>query len=237
MKYQLETIPVWDAYRAGGECPLCLLQAKAERELLAFHLGSSVMAPEMRVEVNKTGFCPSHFSMLLGGDNRLGLGLMTQTHIAELRRKLAAKRPAGGGAKGIAKRIDAFEALLDEQVPACLICDRLAERFARYAFTIAYLWNDDQEFRAAFGESAGFCLSHLPGQLQLARETLSSSQLVAFATHLEEVQERAWQRLDRALLAFTGSFDYQADPAQAAAIRESVANAIQKLTGVPPPPG
>lgn len=235
MKYQLETIPVWDAYRAGGECPLCRLQANAERELVSFHLGSSVMAPEIRIEVNKTGFCPAHFSMLLGGDNRLGLGLMTQTHLTELRSRLASRRVVEGSAKGIAKRIDAVEAFLAEQLVACLICDRLTDRFARYAFTIAYLWNDDSEFRSAFAESAGFCMTHLPGQLQMARETLSSGQLAAFASHVEEIQERAWQRLDRALLAFTGSFDHQADPVHSAATRESVANAIQKLTGVLPP--
>ena len=235
MKYQLETIPVWDAYREGGECPLCLLHAKAERELVAFHLGSSVMAPEMRVLVNRTGFCPSHFRMLLRGDNRLGLGLMAQTHMAELTGRLAAGRIAGGGAKRVGKRIDAIDALLTDQVPACLICDRLANRFARYAFTIAYLWNDSVEFHTAFGESAGFCLTHLPGQLQMARETLSAAELVAFVNHTDEIQERAWQRLDRALLSFTGSFDYQADPAGANAIRESVANAIQKLSGALPP--
>ena len=234
MKYQLETIPVWNAYRAGGECPLCALQAKAEREFVSFHLGSSVMAPEMRVEVNKIGFCPSHFRMLLAGDNRLGLGLMTQTHITELRSKLACSRIADGGAKGIPKRIDAVDAFLNDQVAGCLICDRLMDRFTRYAFTIAYLWNDDVEFRSTFAESAGFCLVHLPGQLQMARETLSSAQLAEFAIHVEEIQERAWQRLEHALLAFTGSFDYQADPAQTTTVRESVANAIQKLTGVLP---
>ena len=235
MKYQLETIPVWDAYRAGGECPLCLLQANAERDLVAFHLGSSVMAPEMRVQVNQTGFCPSHFGMLLAGDNRLGLGLMIQTHMAELNAALARRRVTAGAHKAAGKRIAALDAFLSDQSAACLICDRLAERFARYAFTIAYLWDTDGDFRAAFADSAGFCLGHLPGQLRLARETLASSQLLEFAAQVEEIQDRAWQRLDRALLAFTGSFDHEADAAEAVEIRGSVAQAIQKLTGVIPP--
>jgi hypothetical protein len=32
MKYELETIPVWDAYQSDSECPLCLLMKKAEEE-------------------------------------------------------------------------------------------------------------------------------------------------------------------------------------------------------------
>ena len=235
MKYELETIPVWDAYRQRGECPLCLLLATAERELVAFHLGSSVMAPEMRVKVNETGFCPSHFSMLLAGDNRLGLGLMTQTHMAELGKKLDAYGRTSSRPRELRRRLAALHTFLARQLNACLICDRLTDRFARYAFTIAFLWNKDAAFRSEFAESAGFCLSHLPGQLRLAEETLPAAPLARFETEVESLQRRAWQRLDQALLAFTGSFDYQTEPGAAATVRASVASAIQKLTGVLPP--
>ena len=43
MKYQLETIPVWEAYEKEGECPLCELVEKLESHYVDFFLGHSVM--------------------------------------------------------------------------------------------------------------------------------------------------------------------------------------------------
>ncbi|MFO8065127.1 MAG: DUF6062 family protein [Spirochaetota bacterium] len=93
MKYELQTIPVWDAYEHEADCPLCFLQDALETEYQRFFLGNAVMAPEMRVEVNKIGFCAEHFDLLFRGANRLGLGLMTQTYLeARCERFQAARR-------------------------------------------------------------------------------------------------------------------------------------------------
>ena len=240
MKYQLETIPVWDAYRADTECPLCFLQRKAEEGYVRFFLGNSVMVPEMRVQVNDTGFCPPHYTMLLGGGNRLGLALITHTHIGELRKKMdrylaapastATIRSARGGSA--AKReIAALAEQLSTHLDRCMICDRLAERFKRYVFTIVHLWQHEEEFRSAFLESRGFCLDHIRGLLAMAVETLKSSRVADFVSDVGGVQNRAWDRLDQELLAFTGKFDYQAEGEVSAATKESVTDAIQKLTG------
>ena len=52
MKIVLETIPVWDAFRASDECPLCTLMEKAEKDALSYYLSSAIMTPEVRVETN-----------------------------------------------------------------------------------------------------------------------------------------------------------------------------------------
>ncbi|MFP4011975.1 MAG: DUF6062 family protein, partial [Spirochaetaceae bacterium] len=83
MKYELQTIPVWDAYEHAEACPLCYLEGRLESDLRDFFLGNAVMAPEMRVEVNSRGFCARHFALLARGTNRLGLTLMTQTHLGD----------------------------------------------------------------------------------------------------------------------------------------------------------
>jgi hypothetical protein len=88
MKYHLETIPVWNAYTVPSECPLCVLARQAEQDYLAFFLGGSVMEPEIRVQVNRTGFCPRHLARLLKGGNRLGLALMVHTHLQETLERL-----------------------------------------------------------------------------------------------------------------------------------------------------
>ncbi len=125
MKYELETIPVWDAYHAQSECPLCLLLRKAEQDFVRFYVGHSVMVPEMRVQVNDTGFCPAHFPMLLEGGNRLGLALITHTHVGELRRKLERRLGSGKAGAALKREIAGFGTFLTEQIERCLICERL----------------------------------------------------------------------------------------------------------------
>jgi hypothetical protein len=152
MKYQLETSPVWDVYREGVECPLCVLLAKAERHYVDFFLGNSVMAPEMRAQVNKTGFCPHHSSLLLEGDNRLGLALMTHTHLLELTEKLqklhkglrkkAERNLSSSGP--LVKELKNTAAFVEKQQGECLICSRLESTAKRYAYTILYLWERDE---------------------------------------------------------------------------------------------
>ena len=234
MKYELETIPVWDAYRAGGECPLCLLQRRAEAEFVRFYVGHSVMVPEMRVQVNDAGFCRTHFPMLLDGGNRLGLALITHTHLGELRRKLDKHLRAGKSGGALKKELARLTTLVDGQLDRCLICDRLRDRFLRYAYTIVHLWQNDAGFRAEFLASKGFCLDHLTGQLAMARDTLPGARLPAFVAETAEVQGRAWDRLEGELLAFTGKFDYRSTGPPSAATRQSVAGAIAKLTGADP---
>lgn len=234
MKYELETIPVWDAYRAGSECPLCLLLRRAEADFVRFYVGHSVMVPEMRVQVNDVGFCRAHFPMLLDGGNRLGLALITHTHLGELRKKMERHLSAGKTGGALKKELTRLAALVTEQLDRCLICDRLRDRFLRYAYTIAHLWQNDGDFRAEFLASKGFCLHHLEGQLAMARETLPGARLPAFVAETAELQGRAWDRLERELLAFTGRFDYRSTGLTGPATKHSVADAIAKLTGANP---
>ena len=83
MKYHIDTIPVWDAYKVEDECPLCVLEYRSEQSYIDFFLSGSVMEPDTRIEVNKTGFCPPHFQLLYNEKNRLGLALITHTHLKE----------------------------------------------------------------------------------------------------------------------------------------------------------
>ena len=77
MKYQIDTVPVWDAYKENGECPLCGIKRRTERQELSYFLGESVMEPDQRIEVNAKYFCSDHLKQLHAEGNHLGLALMT----------------------------------------------------------------------------------------------------------------------------------------------------------------
>mgnify|MGYP006266110339 CR=1 FL=1 len=113
MKYELQTIPIWNAYNSGEDCPLCHLEESLEADYQRFFLGNSVMAPDMRIEVNAKGFCRQHYRLLYRGENKLGLALMAQTRLEERRRTFTGvMRTAGNAAAGSRGLADSLRRLL-----------------------------------------------------------------------------------------------------------------------------
>ena len=98
MRYHIDTIPVWDAVKLNGECPLCALRRRNELIDVDRFLGASVMEPDVRVRVNEKGFCARHQEMLYRQKNRLGQALLLQSHLAETEKSLAG-RPTCGAKK------------------------------------------------------------------------------------------------------------------------------------------
>lgn len=101
MKYTLDTLPVLDAYRENSECPLCRLRIACEDQYVDSMLGAAYMEPDCRVKTNEVGFCPRHFQLMFERRNRLGLALMTHTHLQQVERDLKTILESGGGSKGL----------------------------------------------------------------------------------------------------------------------------------------
>ena len=96
MKEQIYTIPVTEAVDKIKEeksctCLLCMLYEKLQDDELNLILGASMMEPDIRIKTNKEGFCRKHFDMMLSMKNKLGLALMLQSHIDEVRQTIFPK--------------------------------------------------------------------------------------------------------------------------------------------------
>ena len=83
MKIELETIPVWDGVKSGSECFICDLMNKAEEDAVDYYLGPAIMVPEIRVEINRKGFCPAHFRALAARNKAQSLSLVLDTYMNE----------------------------------------------------------------------------------------------------------------------------------------------------------
>lgn len=245
MKYELETIPVWDAFKEECECPLCILNKKAQETYLKFFLGNSVMVPEMRVKVNKTGFCPDHFQMLLQKRSPHYLGLMTHTHFKEYREELSKKYKALAKIATISSKkmktplkdkkltsaISTVSDFINNKEDECLICERIEYTMKRYTFTTVYLWKKNGEFKEYFKESKGFCLPHQTLLTEMASEILSGVELANFITELIEIQEKNLQRLEDEILYFTQKFSQENDDKPWNGTKDAHYRLIQKITG------
>ena len=175
MRYHIDTIPVWDAAKIDGECLLCALQRRVELQQIEYSLGASVMEPDVRIQVNKKGFCQHHQRMLFKGDNRLGHALMLESHLTETRGKLnkafndIRKAASGnssfldrlsGKAPSPAKAMEAAVQELDALCSTCIVCNAIEDNMNRYLHTFFHLYQNDSEFRKHFAQSKGVCLPH-----------------------------------------------------------------------------
>ena len=183
LQLQLETIPVWDGVKEGSECFLCTLMKKAEEDGIRYYLSSAVMTPEVRVEMNEHGFCPHHSALLAEGGKPQALALAMDTYYDENKRLFAplyGKVMDAGNARKAEKAAAALFEETHRRESGCLVCSRMEERLLRYAYTVASLWRDDQDFCKALEDSKGFCLHHTESLIRIAPEALSGDDLRDF---------------------------------------------------------
>lgn len=199
MKYELETIPVWEAIRKDRECFLCELMKEAEEHAISYFLGSSVMHPETRVAVNRRGFCFHHWNLLAAAGKSQSLALISHTYLGEtlgvLEKKIGKVAASKAGRKVSASLKDLVETM-QERESGCLACEKMASRLDRYAFTTVRLWEEDPDFRQALAESKGVCLHHLEPLLAMAESALDAEALQAFGTELTALVLQNLKRLE-----------------------------------------
>ena len=240
MKYTLDTIPVLDVYRTDCECPLCRLRISCEDQYVDSMLGAAYMEPDCRVKTNETGFCARHFSLMFDRRNRLGLALMTHTHmlevIASLEKVLADGQPAQRGGllsalRGGTKADSDAPQRIRARIGGCVICEQVDGAIERYAYTIAQLTFTSGEFRALLEKSKGFCLPHLALILELADKTLSAQQAAEFKKLVGELELKNLRRVADELEWFTLKFDYRNADKPWGNSRDAVERSVNKLMG------
>ena len=238
MKYTLDTIPVLDAYKTGCECPLCKLRIASEDSYVDSMLGAAYMEPDCRVRTNEVGFCTRHFQLMYDRRNRLGLALMTHTHmqevIASVKEILSDDTPARGGLLATLRGVrseDGAPQRIRARMSGCVICEQLENAINRYAYTIAQLYGTNSEFKEMFDESKGFCLPHLALVLEMAEKTLSSETLRTFREAVKAVELPNLTRIEGELEWFTLKFDYRNTDKPWGNSRDAVERAVNKLMG------
>jgi hypothetical protein len=232
MKYELDTIPVWDAYKEDTECALCCLKNKTEKYYIKYFLGSSVMTPDVRIEVNENGFCPEHLKLLNNGENTLGLSLMMHTYSMAMQKKLSEDfSKLGKQDKKFKKQISLFKETVENRIENCLICRNMENTLKRYAYTIIYLRNKDCDFKNVFDSSKGFCIYHLALVLDVAEEVFSGKEISELIKVLIPIQEKNIKRIEDELYWYIQKYDYRNKDKPWGNSKDALQRMLQKLTG------
>ena len=198
MQYQIQTMPIWDAYKTHDGCPLCKIYAARENRLVGQYLAENVMDPDFRTESNRIGFCPEHIRQMYAGQNKLGLALQLETRAAEMA-KILSKPPADKkSAKKAAEKI--------EEHCGCVICNAIAEPMERYYMTIAQMYLNEKEFPELFKE-AHHCLKH-SAKLFNAGQYAGKS-IAEYLAALNAGIVRDLNRTEKEMRAFADCFDFR----------------------------
>ena len=208
---QIYTIPVNEAFEASRDdaacgCPMCALYNKLENDELELILGASMMEPDIRIKTNESGFCRIHYDMMIARQNRLGMALTLESHLADLRKEITETplpliQPRGEKPQ---KRISALE-------KSCYVCGRIEYNYARMVETVVLLWDTDEDFPAKLKAQPYFCLPHYRRLLECAQRRLNKKKQAEFAAVCAGVVLPYFDKLQNDVSWFCKKFDYRYD--------------------------
>ena len=224
---QIYTIPVNEAFdeavkKADCACPICSLYRKLQEDELEIILGASMMEPDIRIKTNEMGFCPSHYKMMLGRRRMLGLGLIMESHLAEVKKKLK------GPSLIVGKRTSALGAL-SKLESDCYVCSRINKNLSAMIATVCYLWESDFAFRDKFDKIGSFCLVHYRAMLEYASKKMSKRNYTQFYKSAYRIEEKYIEALESDVSWFCKKFDYRYDEEPWYNSKDSVKRAIAFL--------
>jgi len=209
MPEKIFTIPINEAFDGKDGCPLCRMRRSLETQSLESALGAAMMEPEVRIEMNRAGFCPPHLGTMLRMKNKLALGLILESRLDEVRSCL--DQPSGKG-RGLFGRKntpgDAGEAL-SEQSEGCFICKKVDATERRYCSNTAWLWESDPAFRDKLKAQPYFCLTHGGALLRTAKEELKEKDYASLYAAVTGLMNQALSDVREDVTGFNASFDHR----------------------------
>lgn len=226
---QIYTIPVNEAFDLVREkpecgCPFCVLYKKLQSDEIDIILGASMMEPDIRIKTNEEGFCASHYGMMLGKKRMLGMGLMMESHLDEVKKRLLGKGLFGGKAQNALSSLSELEG-------SCYVCGRIKKNLGAMTATAVYLWESDTEFRKKFAAAPYFCLPHYRAMVEYASKKMNKRIFADFYAEAYSIEEKYIDSLRNDVSWFCKKFDYRYDEEPWYNSKDSVQRSIRFLSG------
>ena len=154
----------------------------------------------------------------------LGMGLMLESHLAEVRKKLDGPTVFGN------KRQAALESLGKLECD-CYVCGRISRNLNAMIATAVYLWESDPDFAPKFKKVPYFCLPHYRAMLDYASKKMSKKIFPLFYKDAYELEDRYIATLSEDVSWYCKKFDYRYDGEPWYNSKDSVPRATKFLSG------
>ena len=224
-----EVLDAVTAEDAPCECALCLLEGRLEANELDLILGASMMEPAIRIKTNERGFCRDHYKKMLGMKNRLGLALMQESHLSEVKRRLSPSVLSSL----TGKRGEHFAKEVGKMEQSCYICDKMEYHMSRSLANLAAMYAADEAFRRKFSRAPMLCLPHAKGLCEAAKRELSGKVYNAFCDEVIALAMRYMDALRDDVSFFCKKFDYRYADEPWGNAKDAPLRAAAFLTGAP----
>lgn len=227
---KIYTIPVNEAFEnnmaenAEKGCPFCALYRKLEENELDLILGASMMEPDVRIKTNEKGFCKTHYDMMFIRKNRLGMGLMLESHLNQLRDETSGKGFAALKGVGVEamKRLEKLEG-------SCYVCDRINFSLEKMFETAVLLYQTDPEFKKKLKAQPYICLPHYRHFAECGRDRLPKKLFGDFYNDITQVVNTYFDTLREDVSWFCKKFDYRYDSEPWGNSKDAVERAMKFL--------
>ena len=224
MREDICTIPVSEGFEPLDGCPLCRMRAIAQKRVIDFIMGAAMMEPDIRIKTNEMGFCQKHYSIMLSRKRMLGMGLMMESHLPEVEKRLKAKSLLGDPSASSVKALSELE-------NSCYVCSRIEKNLNAMISTAVYLYENEEEFRDKFREQPYFCIPHYDMLISYASKKMNKKLFKDFFHEARGINTAYMDTLKGDVSWFCKKFDYNYEEEPWYNSKDSVQRSIKFLCG------
>ena len=183
-----------------------------------------MMEPDIRIKTNELGFCLRHYDMMLTKKRMLGMGLILESHLAEVEKRVSAraifKDPSAPSISSIGR--------LNND---CYVCSRIKRNLDAMISTVIYLYESDDEFRVKFREQPFFCLPHYEAMVSYASNKMKGKLFREFFDAAQGIEKDYIKTLYSDVSWFCKKFDFNYEQEPWYNSKDSVQRSIKFLCG------
>ncbi len=227
MKPNITTIPITDIFTETEGCPICRMRKMLEAQYVEYITGAAMMAPDVRVQTNRVGFCHRHFSMMVNTGPRLSNALLLQTHIDELRKKVFPKKDTDFPDKKML-------AAIRENEGTCYVCDRIERDILHLLATVYVQFGADESFRRQYRSQDFICLEHYAlVSASFNKKAMDKKAASEFAEATNALSKGYMDTLYDDVTHFTTMFDYRNAGGDFKNSKDAIERSVNFLTSYP----
>ena len=183
-----------------------------------------MMEPDIRIKTNEQGFCNRHYEMMLTRKRMLGMGLILESHLAEVEKKVSKKSILGLPSSASLPKISQLNR-------DCYVCGRIKKNLDAMISTTVYLYETEEEFRVKLSKQPYFCLPHYEALVEYASKKMNKKLFNTFFDSIQGIQNSYISTLKGDVSWFCKKFDYNYEEEPWYNSKDSVQRSVKFLTG------